>query len=78
MVRVLYERNCGVYVNDERGAPHHRPHAHILHRGTRVGSVYLETLEYFLVIEPIPRSLQDAIADRQEELLARWEELNAT
>jgi|HubBroStandDraft_2_1064218.scaffolds.fasta_scaffold05556_7 hypothetical protein len=78
MVRVLYERNYGVYVNDERGAPHHRPHAHILHRRTRVGSVYLETLEYFLVIEPIPQSLQDAIANRQEELLARWEELNAT
>lgn len=78
MVRVLHERNYGVYVNDERGGQHHRPHAHILHRRTRVGSLFLETLEYFLVIEPIPASLRQSIVERQEELLARWEELNAS
>jgi hypothetical protein len=76
MVRVLFERGYGVYVNDERGGQHHRPHAHVVHRRTRIGSVYLETLEYFLVIEKIPRSLREAIAADQERLLATWEELN--
>jgi len=76
MVRVIKHKNYGVYVNDERGERHHRAHAHILHRRTRIASVYLETLEYFMVIEKLPESLRAAIAGEQEHLLTRWEELN--
>jgi hypothetical protein len=78
MVRVIEHKNYGVYVNDERGAPHHRAHAHILHRGMRVASVFLETLEYYMVLEDLPASLVDAISSEQEQLLDRWQELNAS
>jgi hypothetical protein len=76
MVRVLHERNYGVYINDERGAPHHRPHAHIVHQRARIASVYLETLEYIRGEQDVPRWLMQQIADSQEQLLAQWRELN--
>jgi hypothetical protein len=76
MVRVLHERNYGVYVNDARSEQHHLPHAHILHRRSRVGSVFLWTLEYYMVLEQIPGFLREAIAENQERLLEVWEELN--
>ncbi len=76
MVRVLHERNYGVYVNDARSEQHHLPHAHILHRRSRIGSVFLWTLEYYMVLEQIPGFLQEAIAENQQRLLEVWEELN--
>jgi len=76
MVRLIRHKNYGVYVNDERGERHHRPHAHIVHRRTRVASVYLETLEYYMLLEELPASLKAAIAAEQDMLLQRWEELN--
>lgn len=76
MVRVLHERSYGVYVNDERGGQHHLPHAHILRRRSRIGSVFLLSLEYYLLVEDIPGFLRDAIAESQEQLLKAWEELN--
>jgi hypothetical protein len=76
MVRVLHERNYGVYVNDERGVRHHRPHAHIVHQRSRIASVYLETLEYIHGEQDVPRWLVQQIADSQEQLLAQWRGLN--
>lgn len=76
MTRVIHFRNYGVYVNDERGERHHRPHAHVQQRGTRIASVFLETLEYFWVVEQVPAELVELIAARQEHLLDEWEELN--
>ncbi len=77
MVRVIQYRNYGVYVNDERGGQHHLPHAHIKHRGIRIASVYLTTLTFYWVVEPVPPDLEDLIAERQDELQDRWKELNS-
>lgn len=65
-----------MYVNDERGGRHHRAHGHIQMRGRRVASVYLETLEIFDVVEPVPGDVLDRLRDEQETLLTMWEELN--
>jgi hypothetical protein len=78
MVRVIHHREkWGVYVNRSVGESHHLPHAHILHGKHRVGTVYLMTLTYEFVIEKLPKSLYDEISTHQQELLDRWEELNA-
>jgi len=76
MPRVLHYRNYGVFVHDEHGAPHHRAHAHVKFRATRVASVYLETLEPFDELEPVPAALWDLIRSAQDELLDEWERLN--
>lgn len=76
MTRVIHQRNYGVYVHDERGCPHHNPHAHIKHRGRRIASVHLVTLALFDVAETVPASLLDEIRDEQERILAKWGELN--
>ncbi len=68
--------NFAVYVYDERGQPHHLPHAHIkLGRG-RVASIFLLSLVVYDNREPLPRDLIKAIHMRQVELLKLWEELN--
>jgi hypothetical protein len=78
MVRVIYHRQkWSVYVNRSVGEQHHLPHAHIVRRGHRVATVYLMTLMYEFVIEALPKSLYEEISARQDELLDRWEELNA-
>jgi hypothetical protein len=77
MVRILYERNYGVYVNDERGGPHHRAHAHIAHRGNRIASFYVETLQFIQGEEQVPSWLIEQIVEAQEQLVERWLELNA-
>lgn len=76
MVRVLYERNHGVFVNDERGERHNRAHGHITHRRTRIASFYLETLEFIHGREQVPRWLIEELPAIQEQLLDRWQELN--
>lgn len=76
MARVFSFRNYGVYVLDERGAPHHLPHAHVKHRGRRVASVFLLTLEIFDQVERLPSELVDAIEANQSALLEKWAELN--
>jgi hypothetical protein len=76
MVRVFHERGYGVYVNDERGERHHRPHAHVVHERRRVASFYLETLQFIHGEEHVPGWLAEQIAGTQEQLLARWQELN--
>ncbi|HUC25264.1 MAG TPA: hypothetical protein VMA73_21360 [Streptosporangiaceae bacterium] len=69
-------RNFAVYVLDERGQPHHLPHAHIKHRGRRVASIFLLSLEVYDNHEPLPRDLISEIHVRQEGLLTLWRELN--
>ena len=76
MARVFSFRNYGVYVLDERGAPHHLPHAHVKHRGRRVASVYLLTLEISDQLERLPPGLLEAIKTNQSALLEKWTELN--
>jgi hypothetical protein len=68
--------NFAVYVYDERGQPHHLPHAHIKQRGRRVASIFLLSLEVYDSREPLPRNLIGEINVRQEELLRLWVELN--
>jgi hypothetical protein len=76
MPRILTYGNYGVFVYDERGQPHHLPHAHIRNRGRRVASIFLFTLEVFDDIEQLPSGLVGYISEHHEVLLARWEELN--
>lgn len=76
MARAFRFRNYAVQVNDERGK-HHRAHAHIVHRGARIASIYLETLEFaFGPLESIPKALLARISEEQERLLEMWEDLN--
>lgn len=78
MVRVdLYRGIYGVYVYDERGAQHHRAHAHIKKRRTRIASIFLETGELFDLVEPLPQGLYDEILADLESFIARWEALNS-
>jgi hypothetical protein len=76
MGRIIRLRNYGVYVHDERGAPHHRPHAHIQLRGRRIASIYLETLVLFNRTEQLPKDLMKLIAENQDHLLDEWARLN--
>jgi hypothetical protein len=76
MARAIRFRNYGVYVFDERGAPHHRPHAHIKHRGSRVASIFLETLVVFDQVDPVPGELLEEIRVQHEVLIDLWLELN--
>ena len=68
--------NFAVYVYDERGQPHHLPHAHIKQGGRRVASIFLLSLEVYDNREPLPRDLIKEIHARQEDLLRLWQELN--
>jgi hypothetical protein len=68
--------NIAVYVYDERGQPHHLPHAHIKQGGRRVASIFLLSLEVYDNREPLPRDLIKEIHVRQEDLLRLWQELN--
>lgn len=78
MTRVLRIRNFGVYVFDERGSPHHLPHAHIKGRGGQhIASVFLLTLRFFNVSEDVDKDVFDELAAAQGELLEKWEELNS-
>jgi hypothetical protein len=78
MGRVLQIRNFGVYVFDERGSPHHLPHAHIKGRGGQhVASVFLLTLTFFNVSEDVDKDVIEELTAAQEELLKEWEELNS-
>ena len=76
MVRIFSFRNYGVYVFDERGSPHHLPHAHVKHRGQRVASVFLASLEVFNEVERLPSEVLKEIKAQQAALLAKWMELN--
>ena len=69
-------RNFVVYVPSERGAQHHRPHAHIQLRKSRVATVFLETLDLYGVTERLPKDLIDRIREEQESLVKMWIELN--
>jgi hypothetical protein len=68
--------NFAVYVYDERGEPHHLPHAHIKQGGRRVASIFLLSLVVYHNREPLPKDLIEEIHVRQEDLLRLWQELN--
>lgn len=77
MARVFRFRNFGVYVFDERGSPHHLPHAHIKGRGgQQFASVYLLSLELFNIVEDVGKEVIEELEAEQDALLAAWEELN--
>lgn len=76
MGRVIFFRNLGVYVWDERASPHHLPHAHVCRRGQRLASVFLLSLELFNEVERLPADLLDEIRAGQEALLDEWMRLN--
>ena len=76
MGRVTFYRNVGVFVWDERGSPHHLPHAHVYRRGQRLASVFLLSLEFFNEVDRIPRDVVEKIKDEQQSLLAGWVRLN--
>lgn len=76
MARVIFLNNLGVFVSDERGSPHHLPHAHVCRRGQRLASVFLLSLEVYHQVEPLPSDLLEAIEAGQEALLAEWMRLN--
>lgn len=68
--------NFRVYVYDERGQPHHLPHAHIKQGSRRAASIFLLSLELYDNHDPLPRALIKAIQEKQEVLLTLWQELN--
>lgn len=68
--------NFRVYVYDERGQPHHLPHAHIKQGKRRVASIFLLSLEVYDNRDPLPRSLIKTIHEKQDDLLNLWRELN--
>lgn len=76
MTRAFRYRNYGVYVSDERNERHNLPHAHIRERGTPICTVNLFTLEPLQEGKQLPTGLFAELKERQEELLALWEELN--
>lgn len=77
MPRVLRIANYGVYVGDERGERHHSPHAHVKHRGQRIASVHIVSLEVLKQIAPVPVEVMELMRDNQEALIAEWERLNS-
>jgi hypothetical protein len=68
--------NFAVYVYDERGQPHHLPHAHIKQRGRQMASIFLLSLQVYDNREPLPADLIEEIQVKQEDLLRLWQELN--
>jgi len=77
MTRVLQTRNYGVYVAGERGAQHHSPHCHVKHRGRRIASIHIVSLEIFVEIEPVPGDVMALIVENQDALISEWERLNS-
>lgn len=77
MTRVLQIRNFGVYVADERGAQHHSPHCHVKHRGRRIASIHIVSLEVLVEIESVPGDVMTLIVENQDALIAEWERLNS-
>lgn len=77
MARAFRIGNFTLYVWDERGAQHHRAHAHIYERKRHVASVFLETLTIYDARDQLPKELIKMIAAEQELLLRLWTELNA-
>ena len=76
MSRIIFFRNLGVFVWDERATPHHLPHAHVCRRGQRLASIFLVSLEVFNEVERLPADLLDEIRARQDALLTEWMRLN--
>lgn len=76
MTRVFRTGNFSVYVYNETGAPHHRPHGHIKRGPQRVASVFIDTLTIFHETEPLPKSLLDRLQEEQPTMIQTWIDLN--
>lgn len=76
MARAFRIGNYSVYIWVERGAPHHRPHAHVYLGKARIASVYLETLTVYDSRERLPSHLLGRIEEEQEAMLVLWAKLN--
>jgi hypothetical protein len=76
MARAFTLGNLTVYVFDERGAPHHRAHAHIRRKGQQIATVLLETLTLIDAYEPLPKPFLDRLAEEQENMIQIWIDLN--
>lgn len=77
MTRVLRIKNYGVYVADERGERHHGQHCHVKHRGRRIASLHLLTLEVLSATEDVPAEVMADIAENLDVLIAEWDRLNS-
>lgn len=62
---------------DERGAQHHSPHCHVKHRGRRIASIHIVSLEVLVEIESVPGDVMTLIVENQDALIAEWERLNS-
>jgi hypothetical protein len=76
MTRIFGKGNFSVYVYDERGVPHHSPHAHIKERGRQVCTIHLRTLEPLQPHRQVPRGLEGELEAHQDAMLEEWERLN--
>ena len=76
MTRVFRHRNYGVYIGDERGEPHHLPHAHVKERRDIVWTINLYTLEPMHASKKMPKALVERLREEQETMIGIWERLN--
>ena len=74
MVRVVQRGRYSVYVYDESGEPHHRPHCHVHWSGEQT-SVALSDLTV-LAGPPLPAAARQLLWDHIDEIRAAWNRLN--
>ena len=63
------------YGAEPRRSPPPSAHAHIM-RGTRIATVFLETLDVYDESERIPKELMEEMRARQDDLVTLWIEVN--
>lgn len=74
MVRVAQRGRFSLYVFDERGEPHHRPHRHVRWSD---GDARVALPDLVLLIGgPLPKQARDLVQDYAAELIAAWNRLN--
>jgi hypothetical protein len=49
----------------------------VKHRGRRIASIHIVSLETFFGIEPVPDDVMALIVENQRALIAEWERLNS-
>jgi hypothetical protein len=74
MVRVVQRGRFSVYVYDERGERHHRPHCHVLWSDGEA-SVDLRTLDV-LAGDALPALARRLVEDHEADITAAWDRLN--
>ncbi len=74
MVKVAQRGRFSVYVYDERGERHHRPHCHVRWSDGEA-RVALPTLER-LAGDELPAAARKLVEDHAADLAAAWDRLN--